>query len=92
MMKYLVVNGLDVNNRVAQEQGANGSPEHSRANSGGKVTQYWFSYLKKVGSDDYALKITQDDETLLSQEEQSQLLTEEEFNALDWDIDEDGDE
>lgn len=87
-MKYLVFNSLEeereVNNRIAQEQGSNGAPSHSRLNSTGKVTQYWFSCLKKGDSEDYALPIPEQLESFLSETEQGYLLTQEEFDDLNW--------
>jgi len=93
-MKYLIFNSYEektiVNNRVAQEQGANGDPIHSKENTNGKVTQYWFNCLKKANSDDYSLNIPEEDESLLNETEQGELLTQEEFDVLDWKIDEEG--
>ena len=91
-MKYLVVNGLDVNNRIAQEQGANGNPIHSTENPGGKVTQYWFDWLDRVDSNERALQIPDEKIGLLTESEQLDLITQVEFDALEWEIEEDGGE
>tara|TARA_R100000789_G_scaffold83784_1_gene79393 strand:+ start:367 stop:654 length:288 start_codon:yes stop_codon:yes gene_type:complete len=95
-MKYLIFNNKNdertTNNRVAQEQGANGDPVHSKQNTSGKVTQYWFGCLNKLDSEDCAITIPDEYEILLNETEQEELLTQEEFDVLDWRIDKDGDE